>query len=186
MNNLNHKKMKLVIMTLVILSFLYGCKDINTGMILHQPNSITFDTTLPYFRFVRQYINQINKNEGNINQFILAFYYHENDEELRIKVTGVSNFESFNKRLPNYYFNFKHNIIYVFTGIDMVGKMDSIYIKTIKSQFKNDRTSTFDLKCWEIIYSKDTCYYFIAKYPLIPVSKMFKIFNKKLKSDSLN
>ena len=167
--------MKKSIIIIVIVSMFYCCNKNQTGknqigkIILCQPDSITLDTTLGYFSLVKKYIELTKKNDKGINRFILAFYYHENVEELRIKITAIKTFDSFNGRLPNYYFKYKNNLIFVFTGIDMISKFDPIYIKNIKSQFQDNRIGIDAPGCWEIVYNEDTCYYYHSKYPLIPV-----------------
>jgi len=151
----------------------YCCnKNQTRKIILYHPNNITLDTTQGYFSLVKKYIEQIKEKDKDVNHFILAYYYHENIEELRIKITAIKTFDSCNGRLPNYYFKYNDNLFFVFTGIDMISKFDSAYIKNIKSQFQDNRLRIYDPGCWEIVFNKDTCYYYHSKYPLIPVVKL--------------
>ena|ERR1035437_9763543 len=164
--------MKTLIYYILIAFCMFSCKEKQADkLILNQPINLSVDTTLRFFPLVKKYIQEINKRDNGVTHFILAFYYHENVEELRIKITAIKTFESFNGRLPNYYFKYKNNLIFVFTGIDMISKFDPIYIKNIKSQFQDNRLSIYDPGCWEIVFNKDTCYYYHSKYPLIPVVK---------------
>lgn len=152
----------------------YCCNKYHTGkIILYQPNSISLDTTKGYFSLVKKYIEQIKEKDKDVNHFILAYYYRENIEELRIKITAIKTFDSFNGRLPNYYVKYNNSLIFVFTGVDLVSTFDSEYIKNIKSQFQdNNRLQIYDPGCWEIVFNTDTCYHYPSKYPLIPVVKL--------------
>lgn len=132
-----------------------------------QPDTMLLDTNSRFFPLIEKYIQENRKDKNAIDKYVMVinnsgYYTH-------MWLSAIQSFSSFNHQIPNYYFSFKGNLFFVFTGIDKVVKFDSNYITTIKNKFpENEKFVSNGSRCWEIVYNVDTCYYFDSKYPLIP------------------
>jgi hypothetical protein len=159
--------MKATVLFFILTLFLFACKQTETekDLVLYQPNQIVFDTTKPFFTYIKKYIELINKRDNN-NQFILVLY--NNDERLHMKITAMSTRGGFNTNFPNYYIKYKGNLIAIFTGVDQIGVIDTSFVQYINSKFP-DKIEIYNPGCWEIVYGWDTCYYFPSNYPLSPI-----------------
>ena len=123
------------ILYFLTLILLFSCKENsknNQQYVFNQPEYITIDTTMAYFSFIKKYVQENKKKLRKSNYYIMSIY-DNNDNGLRIKFTATTHYNAFNGRTPLHFFRFLEDTIFVFTGLDMITKVDSPYKKKIEN-----------------------------------------------------